>query len=611
MLSLLGMKRGLLQIWGGNSVLTNRTLRQLSAIGAVFVLMAIAWTAVAADIPVDAQGRPQWQERQWADFPVQIRVSGPTELRQLLSRVPLAGFSREDLRPDGVLSVRVTPAEAAALSAAGVSYVRLPDREKAGRQAAEQAWAQRFAAGETPVPLADKSDAAALDYYPTHAEIGTLLADLAAAYPAICRTFTWGQTVQGRELWGLVVSADVNNTTAEPEVRLSSTMHGNEVTGMILLVDLAHHLVQNYGQPGYADVTSLVDNTEIHIMPLHNPDGYVAGGRYNANGVDLNRNFPLPAGTHPVQEIENLGFMAYANAHHFVISQNGHGGALVVNYPWDYTYTRAPDDAAIIQLSLEYSSWNLPMFNGSFTDGITNGADWYPVNGSVQDWSYDQTDCIDVTIEVSNTKWPAASTLAGYWDDNRESLLHYIAAARYGVNGVVTDATSGLPLDATVTVTGNTMSVHTDPAHGDYYKLLATGTYELTFSADGYDPVTIADVTTTWGTPTVLDVQLSLSGSSVPAAGPGKLLLAARPNPFNPATRLTLNVPAAGSVAVGVYDLRGRLVRSLLVADLPAGETTLNWNGQADDGATAPSGVYFARAQTAQGAATVKLMLLK
>lgn len=556
---------------------------------------------------VGAGAAPQpFQIRQWHDFPVQLNVSGPAELRQLLQDVPLAGFNREDLRPDGVLTVRVSPAEAAALTAAGVRYTRIPDLEKAGRQAVEQAWARR-AIGEAP----DKSATAVLDYYPTHAEIGTLLSDLATSHPGICRTFSWGQSVQGRELWGLVVSADVNNTTAEPEVRLSSTMHGNEVVGMVLLLDLADYLVNHYGEPGYGDVTSLVDNTEIHIMPLHNPDGYVAGTRLNHNATDLNRNFPLPAGTQPVQEIENLNFMAYANAHHFVISQNGHGGSLVVNYPWDYTYTLAPDDAAIIQLSLEYSTYNLPMYNGAFSQGITNGAAWYVATGTVQDWSYDQTDCIDVTIELGYTKWPSAASLPGYWDDNRESLLHFIAAAHYGVNGVVTDAGSGSPLDAEVTVAGNSVSVHTDPGHGDYYKLLPTGTYDLTFTAAGYSPVTVVGVSTTWGTPTVLDVQMSLTGSEVPPVPQGQLRLAAAPNPFNPATELTLQVPAAGAVELGIYDLRGRLVRSLWSGNLTAGSHPLTWNGRTDRGTAAPSGAYFARARTSAGTVSTKLMLTK
>ena len=79
----------------------------------------------------------------------------------------------------------------------------------------------------------------------------------------------------------------------------------------------------------------------------------------------------------------------------------GHSGALVVNYPWDYTYDLTPDDAAIEQFALEYSTYNLPMYNGSFPQGITNGAQWYVTTGCLQDWSYAQTGCIDVTTAIS------------------------------------------------------------------------------------------------------------------------------------------------------------------------------------------------------------------
>ena len=584
------------------------TNKAVSAVVLSVLLMAVlpVFAAENPEIPKDDKGLPQWQIRQWNDAPVRLELADQAAVRQMLAQVTLADFTREDLTPGPqgwVVETRVTPAEEAALLAAGYALTRLPDREKEGRQAAEKAWAKQI--------VADKSDVAAVNYYPTHAQIGTLLADLATNYPTICRTFSMGQSVQGRELWGLVVSGDVNNTAAEPEVLLTSTMHGDEVVGMSLLVNLAHHLVENFGQPGYTDLTDLVNTTEIHIMPLHNPDGYVAGTRYNADFYDLNRNFPLPTGFDPVTAIENLNYMAYANAHHFVVSENGHGGALVVNYPWDYTYTLAPDDLAMIQLSLEYSTTNLPMFNGSFTDGITNGAAWYRVDGGLQDWAYDQTGCINVTIEVSNIKWPHVSTLPGFWDDNRESFLNFIDAADFGVSGVVTDSINGNPLDALVTVTGNVKTVSTDPAHGDYYKLVDTGTHELTFSADGYHSKTVSGVSTVWGTPTVLDVQLAPVATPVPGTGHVMTAIAAWPNPFNPSTKLAITVPTAGPVALAVYDLQGRVVRSLLAADLAAGVHPVIWDGRSDAGTVLPSGVYFARARTIAGQATTKLLLIK
>jgi len=218
---------------------------------------------------------PLWEVRQWHDFPISIHLNDRQSLQRLLADVPLGEFDREGLSPSDagwLLTIRVTPAEALSLTKAGWSFERLTDHEKSGRQEVEQSWANG-SFSLPPLERFNKSDAAAIDYYPTHAQLGTLLENLATTYPAICRTFSWGQSVQGRQLWGLVISADVNNTSAEPEVRLSSTMHGNEVVGMVMLMNLAHHLVQNYDQAGYDDLTALVNSTEIHLMVLHNPDG--------------------------------------------------------------------------------------------------------------------------------------------------------------------------------------------------------------------------------------------------------------------------------------------------------------------------------------------------
>jgi len=472
-------------------------------------------TLAAADIPLDSKGLPLWEVRQYVDFPVRLELDRHEDLDALLAAVPIASFNREQVEivfasPKEfhlVFEPRVTEAEATALTAAGYSFARIPDLEQQVRREMESAWAAQAATGGHLLTFGQR------DVYHTHAQIGALLAQAETDHPTIASDLVYGYSVQGRELWGVVISDNVATEEAEPEVRLSSTMHGDEPPGTELLLYLVDYLTDNYGLPGYEDVTYLVDNYEIHILPMHNPDGYVAGTRRNANNVDLNRNFPVPDGTIGddgtwTEEIEVVVFKNYGFSHHFVISANGHTGALVVNYPWDYTYTLAPDNDAIIQMSLEYSTYNLPMYNGSFPQGITNGAQWYVVHGSLQDWSYHETGCIDVTLELNNVKWPPASQLPGLWDDNRESFMHWIKSARFGVNGIVTGSDTGLPLDATITVVGNDEPVATDPDLGDYYKLLDTGTFDITFSADGYITHTEYGVATTWGTPNVLNVVL-------------------------------------------------------------------------------------------------------
>lgn len=756
----------------------------------VLGMSALSVCAASSDaIPLDHNGLPMWEVKVWNDFPVRLVLADRAQLDHLLSLVPIASFGREQIRVAGsapedrrlVFEPRITEQEAAALKAAGYEFERLPDLEKQGRQAVERTWAQRAASGFAS-PAGGRDE---IFYYPTHTEIGSVLSRAASDHPTIARTFLWGYSVQGREMWGLVISDDVNNTEPEPEVRLTSSMHGDETLGMVLLLNFIEYLTDNYGQPGYDDVTNLVDNYEIHLMPLHNPDGYVLGQRYNANGVDLNRNFLEPAGTHSELELENVNFSDYSVDQHFVVSFNMHGGALVINYPWDYTHTLTPDDAAIIQLSLEYSTYNLPMYNSpQFDQGITNGADWYVITGSLQDWSYYATGCIDVTAEIGTNKSPDEIYLESYWDDNRESMMHYTKAARYGVNGVVTDSDTGLPIGATITVDGIDKDVYTDPEHGDYYKLLDTGTYDITYSAAGYAPQTLTGVATTWGTPTVRDVALDplevtilftddfesgtgdwsgdwglanppdghdsansltdspdgdylngadnactmvgsvdLSGAiggqvafwakweienswdacffqistdggaswtslatqytnggsgqgvqqpegvplfdynqtswcynttnlspyisetdvsfrfvlrsdssvrrdgfyfddfEITIDGSGHVAvetpafthtrLTAQPNPFNPATNIAFTTDAPGPVQLAVYDVQGRLVRTLADEDLPAGRHASRWDGRTDTGAAAASGVYFAIVRTTRSEQAIKLMLVK
>lgn len=550
-----------------------------------------------------------WIPRVWDDYPVALHVADLTRVEAVRALLGIEELQRDALRPTAggiALHLRVNDAQWARLVAAGYAPERMEDHDRHGREMAEQHGQPRQGPGKR------AAFTFPLSAYPSAVEVGEILADLANARPDIAVLYSWGTSVDGRPLWALKVTDAPEQDEAEPEVRLAAGIHGDEPVHSMLLLDLAHELVTSHGEPGQEELTELVDGYELHFLPQINPDGYARGTRWNANSYDLNRNFPEPDGRHAVQQPETLQFMAHALDHHFAISLNGHGGALVVNYPWDYTYTRAPDDAALIVLSLEYSTHNLPMYNGAFSQGITNGADWYVITGSLQDWSYARTGCIDLTIEVSNTKWPAATTLPNYWNDNRQSLLHFVRAARYGVNGIVTSALDGSPLDAVITVTGNAEPVATDPAAGDYYKLLPTGTYELTFEAEGHHPLVVADVQTTWGTPTVLDVALVPIGTTSPAAPlASSRIEAVSPNPFNPSTAIRYRLAEPGPTTIDVHDARGRYVRRLVHAEQDAGTYEVRWNGRDDHGTFVGSGVYFVILRAVDGRRTAKAVLVE
>ena len=85
----------------------------------------------------------------------------------------------------------------------------------------------------------------------------------------------------------------------------------------------------------------------------------------------------------------------------------------------------------------------------------------------------------------------------------------------------------------------------------------------------------------------------------------------ARPNPSNPATTIEYGIAAPGRASLRVYDLAGRLVRTLVDGEAQPGEHRAVWDGTTDSGDRAASGVYFVRMDTGGFSASEKLVLLK
>ncbi len=83
------------------------------------------------------------------------------------------------------------------------------------------------------------------------------------------------------------------------------------------------------------------------------------------------------------------------------------------------------------------------------------------------------------------------------------------------------------------------------------------------------------------------------------------------PNPFNPQTTITFDLPRASRVTLRVLDVAGRLVRTLVDGDLPAAQHRAIWDGTDDAGRRQPSGVYYYQLVTDDRVATRKMMMVK
>lgn len=386
------------------------------------------------------------------------------------------------------------------------------------------------------------------NYYPTFEAYLQIMQDFATNYPSLCKLDTIGYSTLGRIIIAARISDNVGIEEDEPEFLYTSSIHGDETTGYVLMLHLMDYLLSNYGT--IDKVTNLVNSIDIWINPLANPDGTYAGGnssvngatRYNANYIDLNRNYADPDdGPHPDWndwQAETIAFMQFAEERDFVMSANFHGGAEVINYPWDTWSKLTADDAWWRMISRQYvDTVHKYSPSGYMTDlenGITNGYAWYTITGGRQDYMNYFDQCREVTIEISNTKLLPASQLINHWNYNYPSLINYMQESLFGLRGIVTDTITGEPLEAQIFISGfdkDSSMVFSSFPIGNYHRLLKAGTYNVTFACEGYVPKTYKNIQILDKSTKFLNAKL-WDGSAIPAFTASDTLIA----PGNPVT---------------------------------------------------------------------------
>ncbi|XP_072530226.1 carboxypeptidase M isoform X1 [Salminus brasiliensis] len=352
--------------------------------------------------------------------------------------------------------------------------------------------------------------------YHNSVQVGQYLTEVSKNYSDFTHLHSIGQSVEGRELWVLILGQNPRqHRTGIPEFKYVGNMHGNEVVGRVLLLQLIDYLTKGYLRDPL--VTRLLNSSRVHILPSMNPDGFESSGRdclysqgrFNKNGVDLNRNFPdaFSSGNGQLREKEVVAVMEWLKKETFVLSANLHGGAVVASYPYDNSNrgselqgssSVSPDNDVFIHLAKTYSLSHSSMHKGDicydskdFTDGITNGYSWYPLEGGMQDYNYVWGQCLEITLELSCCKFPPESELPGLWEANRPALLAYMQQVHLGLKGQVLDSNGSPVQNASVEVQGrrNLCPFMTD-RNGEYFRLLLPGNYTITVTHPGHEPLT-------------------------------------------------------------------------------------------------------------------------
>jgi murein tripeptide amidase MpaA len=291
--------------------------------------------------------------------------------------------------------------------------------------------------------------------YHSYGEIEYELQQLALAYPAIAKVYDIGDSWEMRDIWAIKISDNVAQEEDEPEILFIGCHHAREWISVEVPFYLAKYLVENYDTDPL--IRSYVDNGEIWIVPMLNPDGHQysidvdrlwrknrrnnGGGSY---GVDLNRNYSymwggpgsssdpwsdIYRGPAPFSEPETRAIRDLALSHEFRAIMTYHSYGQLILYPWGYTYNPPPDEELLSNLSHEMANLIYEVHGEVYTP--MQSSSLYETSGTTDDWAYGELGAFGFTIELRPIGFPyffilPEDEIMPTWEENKPAALYLI-----------------------------------------------------------------------------------------------------------------------------------------------------------------------------------------
>lgn len=312
--------------------------------------------------------------------------------------------------------------------------------------------------------------------YPPLSAIYDDLQRLAAGRPELMRLEKIGESVNGLPIYAAQVGRRDGKT--RPSALVTANLHAGEVISALVALGLVHRLLEGDGEDPW--ITALLDQTDFWIVVVANPDGYHRvistrgkggnlGARKNANGVDLNRNFPLAPGarsrhplagsqnprsnyymgTAPLSEPETRAIAELAAAHDFYAAINLHSVAGKFLYPHCYTRRPARHRDQFIRVGEAFVQKQ-----GRWQYKVQNSYGWYPTLGDLDDFLYLEHGVLSFTVEHGtvgrNLPHALVNQPAGFWIMNPKDPAAWVendVDAILAAIEAALDITAGRPYD--------------------------------------------------------------------------------------------------------------------------------------------------------------------
>lgn len=283
-------------------------------------------------------------------------------------------------------------------------------------------------------------------------------------YPSIVKKFSLGKSYEGRDIWAVKISKNVNSEENKPGVLFVGLHHAREHLTVEMNLYILDLLTKNYGSD--SRITNIVNNREIFIVPNLNPDGGeydIRNGRYAYwrknrqpnnfffTGTDLNRNYGYKwgccggssgspssetyRGSGPFSAPETARLRDFINSRVIDGEQQiktaitFHTYSELILWPYGYTYSDVPSDMTQDDHDVFVTMGRAMARTNNYTP--QQSSDLYITDGDMTDWAYGVHNIFAFTFEMypktSNPGfYPPASVIPAQTSRNREAVL-YIA----------------------------------------------------------------------------------------------------------------------------------------------------------------------------------------